>query len=382
MKTKLIAVVLLLGTIASAQQYRVRFDLPLSQEELAVGPVAIDGAGNIYGATQVGGGGGTVYQVSPKGVGKIIHQFANGTGGKRPLAGVTVGAGGVLYGTTYVGGTYNYGTLFSLTPKANVWDYNVLHDFGSAKNGQSPEGPVTLSGGYIYGTTEKGGEGQDGTVFTFTLATGAYSFTSIPGEIGSTNVAMSPGGDLYVLGYPGGEYLSIYEVNAAGQESTLYTFTGGAGGLEPWGQLVTDAQGNVYGTAKAGGNLNCVPPSGCGVIYEVSPTGQETVLYTFSGGADGAFPAGLVEDSLGNFYGITTDGGDPTCSGGTPPGCGTIFELSTSGVLTTLYSFENGADGGFPEFPLSIDQYGNLYGIVNSGVCNAACALIYELSPN
>jgi uncharacterized repeat protein (TIGR03803 family) len=144
----------------------------------------------------------------------------------------------------------------------------------------------------------------------------------------------------------------------------LYTFTGGADGGYPRAPLIADKAGNLYGTAVQGGLVNCIVygAAGCGVVFKMDPTGNETVLYSFTGGADGAIPSGgLVLDQSGNLYGTTADGGlDGNCYDN--PTCGTVFKLDPQGNETVLYSFTGGADGENPFAGVIRDAAGNLYG--------------------
>ena len=175
-------------------------------------------------------------------------------------------------------------------------------------------------------------------------------------------------------------------LQATVHDKVLYRFTDGADGAYP-NSLILDKAGNIYGTAQWGGDLNCsngYPNSGCGVVFELLPSGdgkwQERVLYAFHGGTDGIQPVGnLLFDSSGNLYGTTLGGGtDTSCS---PPfGCGTVFELSPNGdgswAETVLYNFQGGSDGSSPS-GLTFDASGNLYGVSSIYAGSA----IYELSP-
>src|SRR5277367_6758921 len=165
--------------------------------------------------------------------------------------------------------------------------------------------------------------------------------------------------------------LQSFAVCAAKNEKLLYAFLGGSDGMYPTASLIADAQGNLYGTTEAGGELTACQygaTTGCGTVFELvapsSPTGNwtEVVLYTFSGGADGASPlSALIFDKVGNIYGTTNEGGDianPNCSN---RGCGVVFELSPPNppggnwTESVLHTFEFGTDGGFPASPLVFD---------------------------
>jgi uncharacterized repeat protein (TIGR03803 family) len=152
----------------------------------------------------------------------------------------------------------------------------------------------------------------------------------------------------------------------------LYTFKYDTDGGNVNGGLLPDSAGNLYGVAEVGGNLSCKYGTtgwlGCGVVFKVTPSGEETVLYSFQGGSDGAGPAAtLIRDAAGNFYGTTTAGGDPGCSFGGGSGCGTIFKLDANGHETVLYRFHNGNDGAAPAGALYRDKTGNLWGTAQFG---------------
>lgn len=178
-------------------------------------------------------------------------------------------------------------------------------------------------------------------------------------------------------------------------EIILHSFTGGSDGGNPYGSLVADSSGNLYGTASRGGNLSasaCVP-YGCGVVFEFSPNSSggwtETVLHTFDGERDGAVPwTSLTIDSTGNLYGTAASGGNLTVTPCAPYGCGVVFELSqTSGVWkeTVLQAF-SGTNGWQPFGTLTFDASGNLYGTTLQGgivpQCESAgCGIVFKLSP-
>ena len=223
---------------------------------------------------------------------KVLHNF-NGSDGSASRSGLIFDAAGNLYGTTYTGGTYNYGTVFELSPMVDGgWSETVLHNFNN--NGSDGWGPLSAltfdAAGNLYGTTAQGG---------------TYSC----GKLGCGTVfELSP--------MPGGGWM----------ETVLYSFGNGTDGVYPiYGALIFDAAGNLYGTTSSGGTHNCQGIGGCGTVFKLSPTGTETVLYSFDH-YDGDW-AGLIFDATGNLYGTTEYGGTNQCDGPLP-GCGTVFELS------------------------------------------------------
>jgi hypothetical protein len=176
---------------------------------------------------------------------------------------------------------------------------------------------------------------------------------------------------------------------AGARESVIYRFTGGTGGAYPSSNLLLDASGHLYGTASRGGNTKDCSGNGCGMVFELTRSKgkwQEHVLYAFQGGTDGLEPSGnLVFDAAGNLYGTTYGGGTGTqCTA--IPGCGTVFELFPKGdgswKESVLYSFQDGGDGALP-VGLTIDASGNLYGvnITGSRTLGAEFGTVFELSP-
>jgi uncharacterized repeat protein (TIGR03803 family) len=275
-----------------------------------------DGSGNLYGTTIQGGdlrcarpgGCGTVFKINTTGTESVLHAFTNGTDGEFPYAGLLSDVAGNLYGTTVNGGhrSASFGTVFKLDSLGNE---SILHRFTGGKDGAFPIGTlIMVSRGDLYSTTSMFGGGGSGTAFRLT---------------------------------------------ASGKLTTLSSF-GGSTGESPLAGLAGDGIGNFYGTTGFGGTL------GLGTVFVVNRAGKETVMYDFKGGADGAFPyGGVVRDSAGNLYGTTLAGGGSGCGGS---GCGTVFKLNKHGKETLLYSFTGGTDGGTPYAGLIRDGTGNLYG--------------------
>ena len=184
---------------------------------------------------------------------------------------------------------------------------------------------------------------------------------------------MDAGGDFYRTTFYGGSSSdcgsggcgAVYVLGQDGIETTLYSFTGnytgGTDGAFPYGGLLRDAEGSVYGTTAHGGN-------GGGVVFKVNSTGEETLIHTFAGSPDGANPyGGLIHDADGNGYG-TTYGGGASGTGCGESGCGTVFKISKAGVESVLYSFTGPpTDGGNPYASLVLDAKGNLYGTTAVG---------------
>jgi uncharacterized repeat protein (TIGR03803 family) len=193
-----------------------------------------------------------------------------------------------------------------------------------------------------------------------------YTFTG--GTDGGSPLAKlirDSAGNLYGTGYSGGAFGAgtVFKVDPSGHETVLYSFTHGSDGSGPQAPVFRDLAGNLYGTTPFGGGLSC----DCGTVFKIDPSGNETVLYRFTNGTDGGFPAGgLIQDPAGNLYGGTRLAGDFSCY--PPYGCGVVYKLDLSGNFTVLHTFTGGpTDGASPAGALTLDARGNLYGATSSG---------------
>jgi uncharacterized repeat protein (TIGR03803 family) len=194
-----------------------------------------------------------------------------------------------------------------------------------------------------------------------------HTFTGPDGAVPTAGLIPDAAGNLYGTTIGGGESGNgvVFKLDPTGKETVLYSFTGGADGNAPYAGVIRDSAGNLYGTTVFGG-------SGAGVVFKLDPTGKETVLYSFTGGADGNAPyAGVIRDSAGNLYGTTVFGGPypANCPHPTPPqpGCGVVFKLDPTGKETVLHGFTGGLDGANPVAGLIRDSAGNLYGTTFDG---------------
>ncbi len=317
------------------------------------GGLAIDSSGNIFGATGAGGtvggnascsgeGSGTVFELSPQQGGgyqeSVLWSFGASDDGVSPFGGVIVDSNGNVYGTTTEGGTYANqcespaGTVFEVSPGAGngsaeslLWTFCYVSN--SYPNGENPESQLMLdASGNLFGTTVSGGASNSGGTFE-----------------------LSP--------QSGGGYAFAVLSNAAAQTSSTCIAPAAAEGA-----LVEDSAGNIFGTEVHGGTSNC------GSVFELSPQAGggyiKTVLWSFGGSGDGSYPyGGLVFDSHGNLYGTTRQGG--------AKGAGTVFELALQSgggyQESVLWSFGGPNDGSLPAAGLVIDSKGNLYGATGSG---------------
>jgi uncharacterized repeat protein (TIGR03803 family) len=295
-------------------------------------------------------------------------------------------------------------TLFAGLP-AIAQTFTTLYSFTGTPDGSEPFQSDLLSvNGTLYGTTGAGGAFGAGAIFTFS-STGKekviYSFTGgADGYQPSSGLIRDSKGNFYGTTFFGGDANcpdnfgtapgcgTVYKLDSSNNLSVLYTFTGGTDGAWPQG-LVMDSAGNLYGVTFYGGNLSCplLAGIGCGVVFKISSTGVFSVLYSFQGGADGAVPFGFLTLHGTAVYGGTQEGGTlGDCGGG---GCGVIFAVSTStGAEKPLYAFTGGADGSLPTSQFLFDSKGNLYGTTYAGgdlSCSnqnsVGCGVIFRLSP-
>ena len=321
-----------------------------------------DGAGNLYGTTVWGGahGWGTVFKLDSSGAERVLYSFANNPDGAKPYAGLLLDPAGNLFGTTEDGGSSYNGTVFKIDPTGAE---TVLHSFnGYPVDGSEPyAGLVRDPAGNLYGTTIWGGTSTAyyGTVFKVDptgTETMLHSF-SRQGPDGYQpwgGLVLDTAGNLY-----GGTVSTIFKLDVNAQFTVL--FQGGSSA-----DLVRDPAGNLYGTAYGGGDY------GNGVVFKVDTNGIRTFLYSFRGGNDGAGPeAGLVRDSAGNLYGTTFGGGGSHACDSWSSGCGTVFKLDPTGRETVLHAF-TGPDGATPHSSLVLDSAGILYGTALFG--GTACS--------
>lgn len=348
-----------------------------------------DSAGNLYGATaggEVPMDYGTIFELSPpagpaaKWTETVLYRLKGGAEGEFPGDSLLPDGAGGFYSTAFEGGTgtcapfgtqAGCGTVFHITPPAKgkkAWKEQVLYAFKGTSDGGSPVGPVISD--------------SSGSLYSMALG----------GGTGSCNFGVPGCGVVYRLDppAPGGKKW---------KESVLYAFTGGTDGAAPEAGLTADASGALYGVTSYGGNLSCAGV-GCGVVFKLTPSKNgnppwtETVLYTFQGGNDGAFPQPApVFDSTGALLGTTADGGAATaCSFG----CGTAYRLvppkkgKTNWTETVLYAFQGAPDGASPNAGLAPTADGafvttTFYG--GNGACAfngtpSGCGAVVKLTPH
>lgn len=350
-----------------------------------------DAPGNLYGTTPRGGMGcgpvfkecGIVFKLDPSGKETVLYTFNGGADGGMPAGGLIQDASGNFYGTTSEGGDSGNGTVFRLDMIGNK---TVLYSFIGGNDGARPSGALVRDeAGNLYGITILGGEETScggsvpgcGTVFKLDPTgkeTVLHSFTGgADGAFPYADLALDAAGSLYGTTANGGSGSVgagngvVFKIDATGNESVLYTFKGGSDGAQPFGDLYRDKAGNLYGTTYVGGVGN-------GVVFKLDTAGNETVLHAFTGGADGALPsAGLTGDNSGNLYGTTSEGGNRDGCG-----CGTVYKLDPTGKETVLYRFTGKNDGSLPAADLFLDGAGNLYGATQLGGSSGK-GVVFEL---
>jgi uncharacterized repeat protein (TIGR03803 family) len=408
------------------------------------GPSLIQGPnGDLYGTTSYGGshGGGTVFRITASGKFKSLYNFcsqASCTDGSIPVAGLVLASNGDFYGTTEYGGAYGQGSVFKITPAGaltTLYSFCAVSSTGPGElpclDGRTPKNAlIQAADGNLYGTTNGGGLGlgrctaapsncDGGTVFRISPA-GAlstlYSFCSqttcadgsdpaglVQGNDGNFYGTTESGGlnSPYTNISPG----TIFKITPGGELTTLYDFcsTGGsngagfcADGQNPYeiGSLLSDGQGNFYGTTFFGGS------GSAGIVFEITSAGAYSVLVSNTGcvtfcspGASaiaGAFPSPVIQGSDGNLYGTTYEEGAFNYGGGS------IFEIA-SGVASTLYTFPCAVvepcdtvgaypSGVLPSYGALLQATdGNLYGLAQNGgtynaTCPSGCGTVFKFS--
>ena len=329
--------------------------------------------GLLYGTTSSGGAhsGGTVFDITTGGTLTSLYSFCSLTScadGFDPRSPVVQALNGNFYGTTWGGGpSDNPGTIFQITPAGTLTTLYTFCALSGCTDGEAPFGGLIQAlNGSLYGTTSAGGAHGGGTIFDIATSGGAvttlYNFCSMSdcadGSGPQATLFQGSDTDLYGTTYGGGTftyYGTLFKITPTGAFTSLHSFDG-TDGDEPIGGLFQAADGNYYGTTQTDGKY------GYGTVFKISSGGTFTKLYDFcalSSCADGATPeAGLIQGTDGNLYGTTFGGG--------ANGKGTIFSITTSGVLTTLHSFD-GTDGNQPWAGLVQDTNGTFYGTTYSG---------------
>jgi len=321
-----------------------------------------------------------------------LHSF-DSTDGQLPEL-LALATNGDLYATTFEAGANGFGTVFNITPGGT---FTLLDSF-EATDGEYPYGAplVQAPNGYFYGTLQAGGADLTlcggsgcGTFFKMTAAgtpTALYNFCSqsncTDGSVPLTGLALTPDGNFYGTTSSGGANCvadggcgTLFKITPIGTLTTLYSFCAQSGctdGYFPTSALIQAPNGDFYGTTFLGG-ANCLASGGCGTLFKMTPAGTLTTLYSFcaqSGCTDGSNPRGLIQAANGDFYGTTKTGGANSA--------GTVFKMTPSGTVTTVYSFASTDNSGLVSLQATD---GNLYGTTHAGGANNA-GTVFKMTPS
>jgi uncharacterized repeat protein (TIGR03803 family) len=400
------AIILVLGTglsMASTEQVLYNFSGGGDGGTPYAG-LLLDAKGNLYGTTSGGGtyGYGTFFELTYANGGwneSVLHSFGSITNDGAYPNSIVFGKTGNVYGMTYSGGAYGYGTVFKLTHSKGTWTETVLYSFTGGNDGGFPlQGVILDRSGNLYGTTLNGGSDISscmngcGVAFELSLHKGTWTEKVLcnfgaqgPGESPQSNLAFDKKGNLFGTAYSGGANglgtaFELKPKSGGGwTATTVYNFGAGNDAANPAAGFIFDKAGNLYSTTYAGGPYNQ------GTVYKLGHTRKgwkESVLYNFTGGSDGAGEAApLIWDGAGNLYSASDWGG--------AAGVGVVFKLSHSKgrwTQTTLHSFAGGtSDGGNPVAPPVFDKTGNLlgttlnYGTSGTGCGGSGCGVVFEV---
>jgi uncharacterized repeat protein (TIGR03803 family) len=333
-----------------------------------------DASGNLYGTTQLGGstagvcanisgfnninGCGTIFKIDTTGAESVLYRFSGGTDGEFPASGLVIDGAGNLYGTTSA-------AVFKLDTAAK---FSTLHSPGAYA------GLAVDSAGILYGSSADG---------IFSLDPSSKTYTVLAPGVGSNApLALDAAGNLY--GTTGSASCktpcgTVFKLDTTNTYSTLYTFPQGpTDGFDPISGVIVDSAGNLFGTTLWGGALNCgggnKPLIGCGTVFKLTPSAVESVFSLQTGGGEYA-NVGLVQDPAGNLYGSAEWTGPAE---GTPA---VLFKMTPSGAETVLFTFSGGGlDRSYPTGSLALDSSGSIYGTTQYGG-SVGAGTAFKLNP-
>ncbi len=311
-----------------------------------------------------------------------LYRFQGGSDGGLPQGPVVQAPDGTIYGAADVGGANSSGVIYSVAANSGTGtgQETPIYPFAGASDGCQPQSSLIFdNAGNLYGTTACGGANGHGAVFKYNPGSGVL--TSLHAFCAQANcpdgdaphAGLVQGSDGNFYGTAGGGNASangiIYRLSTSGTYTLLYTFCAAAGcadGAAPQGPLVENSDGNFYGVTAQGGAF------GHGTVFRLTPGGALTTLYSFTGAADGSAPLGaLVVGSDGNLYGATELGGSE--------GFGTVYRISPTGSFTSLHSFTDSNGDANPNNGLVQASDGNFYG-TTSGLIHDSAGAVYEMA--
>jgi uncharacterized repeat protein (TIGR03803 family) len=390
-----------------AQTVTTLHSFDVTDGELPIGGLVQATDGNFYGTTVEGGinvckvdrthsnpngvnkGCGTIFRITPSGALTSLHSF-DGKDGEYPESGVMQGIDGNFYGTTQAGGTGTgctgeipgCGTIFKITPSGA---FTSLHSFQLTDGATPARKLVQGTDGNFYGATGAGGANGDGTVFKITPSgtlTTLHSFDGADGADLYVGLVQSADGNFYGTTGAGGANGNgtVFKITPSGTLTTLHSFDG-TDGSEP-NALVQGSNGNFYGTTIGGGTGGNADNAPSGTVFEITPSGTLTTLFNFDN-LNNQNPGDPLVGALvqgtgtdGNFYGLTVEGGSGSACG--TAGCGTLYKITPSGTLTVVYSIPGPPVNGIPDAGLTQGTNGSFYGATNGGGLDYGT--IYSLS--
>lgn len=360
----------------------------------ANGELIQDASGNLYGTTLEGGtaNAGVIFKLDPSGVVTILHDFSGGSDGARPEGGLLRDPQGNFYGMTSTGGFGGGGTVFKLDTSNTL---KTLFSFGLGDTGAGPRSRLVTTNGYLYAITTFGGSPncKNGCGLIFRMTQGGtetvlYRFTGGTDGAYPQGLIRDSAGNLYGVAMtnitaPGAG--TVFKLDTAGAFTVLYTFTGGADGGTPMGRLIRDTNGIIHGVTASGGDSTCH----CGVVFRLDTSGNEAVIHKFFGHGGGTEPFVGLLDVGGALYGTTLFGGDLTCD--SPNGCGVLYQIGNTGHYTVLHGFggSTAGDGDYNPFGgLTLGMDGSIYGATWYGGtgtgCNGSfpgCGVVFKYTP-
>lgn len=363
-------VVVMTGQVAHSQAYLDLYDFNFTQGAFpSITDLLAQGRdGNLYGTTPMGGtstecgdsGCGVEFLLTPDGSLNSVYDFVGGFHGATPYSGLTLGTDGSFYGTTYDGGAKGLGTIFRFAPGGFG---TILHNFMGA-DGESPGAPpIQGADGNFYGATpNEGNGGNAGSVYKITSSGAFTPLGGLPGD-STAPLLEAADGNFYGTTFDGGDSScasgcgTLFRLTPDGQVTVIHYFDG-SHGAAPDDPLIQGKDGSLYGTSSAGGLYGNV--SGDGVVFKITRQGAFAVLHNFGDpnySQDGTEPtAGLVQATDGNFYGVTSGGGEQ--------GDGVIFRMTEGGAYSIIYNFDY-TDGSAPFSTPMQHTNGNIYGLTS-----------------